>query len=56
MLLNTDDVLAIIEESKIFIREEFRKRFTLQDKSIGFPEYIFANNAYQATLKNVFKC
>ena len=37
MLLYTDDILAIKEEPKHFVREELGKQFTIKEKSIGSP-------------------
>ena len=37
MLLYTDDILAIMEKSEKFIREELTEKFVVKPKSIGKP-------------------
>ena len=55
-LLYANDILAIMEELEVFLREELGKRFTLKEKSIGDPEQCLGNKVSLVTLENGAKC
>ena len=55
MLLCTDNISAIMEELKIFFREELKKRSTLKDNSTGLLEYCLGNKVSRVILENGVK-
>ena len=52
VLLYVDDILAIMEDPELFIRDELGKRFTVKEKSIGLPDKYLGNKISQVTLEN----
>ena len=56
VLLYTDDILAIMEESEAFIRKELASYFTIKEKSIGSPTQYLGNKVSQVTMQNGLKC
>jgi hypothetical protein len=56
VLLYTDDILAIMEEPELFIRQELGSRFTIKPKSIGPPSQYLGNKVSEVTLENGTKC
>jgi hypothetical protein len=56
VLLYTDDILAIMEEPELFIRNELGSRFTIKPKSIGPPSQYLGNKVSEVVLENGTKC
>ena len=56
VLIFTDDILSIMEDTERFLRDELGNVFTLKEKSIGPPTQYSVNKVSQVTLENVTKC
>ena len=56
VLVYTDDILAIMEETERFLRDELGNVFTLKENSIGPPTQYLGNKVSQVTLENSTKC
>ena len=56
VLLYTDDILCIMENSEDFMRNEIGSRFKLKESSIAPPTQCLENEVSQVTLENGTNC
>ena len=55
VLICADDILAIVEETETFLREELGKMFTMKENLIGSPEQCLGDKVSLVTLENGIK-